>query len=211
MIAAQMPAERKRAKSDFVIENEGSLKKLERKARATFDELRHARQWPRWVGDRRACLLLAAADAREQPTLNPIAARYADAGFAVRRVAVMRPRSRRRWANPCRRRHRRDCGGRGGPRHTMGGRGPSGVLTSSPMTPIRSPCARPAPLGRRGSSGRARRGGTSARPICFHRPTHWLDRGSVLPITFAPTPRPRSPTLHGEYPADLRYTKSMNT
>src|SRR5207248_2767649 len=29
MIAAQMPAERKRAKSDFVIENEGSLKKLE--------------------------------------------------------------------------------------------------------------------------------------------------------------------------------------
>src|SRR5437867_1567043 len=31
-------------------------------------------------------LLLAAAEAREQPTLNPIAARYADAGLAVRRV-----------------------------------------------------------------------------------------------------------------------------
>src|SRR5437879_2163445 len=31
-------------------------------------------------------LLLAAAGAREQPTLNPIAARYADAGLAVRRV-----------------------------------------------------------------------------------------------------------------------------
>src|SRR2546429_8601874 len=41
MNAAQMPAERKRAKSDFVIENEGSLKQLERKARAAFDELRH--------------------------------------------------------------------------------------------------------------------------------------------------------------------------
>src|SRR5436309_14841176 len=41
MIAAQMPAERKRAKSDLVIENEGSLEQLERQARAAFDELRH--------------------------------------------------------------------------------------------------------------------------------------------------------------------------
>src|SRR2546428_25622 len=35
---------------------------------------------------RRDELLLAAAQAREQPTLTPIAARYADAGLAVRRV-----------------------------------------------------------------------------------------------------------------------------
>src|SRR5438094_6081232 len=44
MIAAQMPAERKRAKSDFVIENEGSLNRLERQAREAFDELRHRRR-----------------------------------------------------------------------------------------------------------------------------------------------------------------------
>ena len=86
MIAAQMPAERKRAKSDFVIENEGSLKKLEQRARAAFDELRH-REAVATLGGRVArVLLLAAAEAREQPTLNPIAARYADAGLAVRRV-----------------------------------------------------------------------------------------------------------------------------
>src|SRR6266446_7648373 len=63
MIAAQMPAERKRAKSDFVIENDGSLKQLERKARATFDELRH-RAAVAAVGGRPArVLLLAAAEA----------------------------------------------------------------------------------------------------------------------------------------------------
>src|SRR2546425_5088925 len=44
MIAAQMPAERKRAKSDVVIENEGSLEQLERQARAAFDELRQDRK-----------------------------------------------------------------------------------------------------------------------------------------------------------------------
>src|SRR3989449_6217783 len=38
MIAAQMPAERKRAKSDLVIENEGSLEQLERQARARSEE-----------------------------------------------------------------------------------------------------------------------------------------------------------------------------
>src|SRR2546430_10989663 len=86
MIAAQMPAERKRAKSDFVIENEGSLKQLERQARAAFDELRHRAAVAALGGRPARVLLLAAARAREQPTLNPIAARYADAGLAVRRV-----------------------------------------------------------------------------------------------------------------------------
>src|SRR6266699_3731763 len=87
MIAAQMPAERKRAKSDFVIENEGSLKQLERRARTTFDELRHRAAVGAMGGRPARVLLLAAAEAREQPTLNPIAARYAEAGLAVRRVA----------------------------------------------------------------------------------------------------------------------------
>src|SRR5881396_355490 len=86
MIAAQMPAERKRAKSDLVIENEGSLEQLERQARAAFDELRHRAAVAALGGRPARVLLLAAAEAREQPTLNPIAARYADAGLAVRRV-----------------------------------------------------------------------------------------------------------------------------
>src|SRR5213596_3507764 len=83
MIAAQMPAERKRAKSDLVIENEGSLEQLERQARAAFDELRHRAAVAALGGRPARVLLLAAAEAREQPTLNPIAARYADAGLAA--------------------------------------------------------------------------------------------------------------------------------
>src|SRR6058998_1504271 len=37
MIAAQMPAERKRARSHFVIENDGSPAELERRTRAAFE------------------------------------------------------------------------------------------------------------------------------------------------------------------------------
>ena len=40
MIAAQMPAERKRPKSDFVIENAGSLEELAAAAKGVFAELR---------------------------------------------------------------------------------------------------------------------------------------------------------------------------
>src|SRR2546430_1791841 len=83
---AQAPGERKRAKSDLVIENEGSLEQLERQARAAFDELRHRAAVAALGGRPARVLLLAAAGTREQPTLNPIAARYADAGLAVRRV-----------------------------------------------------------------------------------------------------------------------------
>jgi dephospho-CoA kinase len=85
MIASQMPAERKRGKSDFVIENDGSLAELERQARAAFDDLRR-RAVIAALGRPARALLLAAAETREQPTLNPIAARYADAGLAVTRV-----------------------------------------------------------------------------------------------------------------------------
>src|SRR6266568_4738767 len=72
--------------ADRMIENEGSLKQLERQARAAFDELRHRAAVAALGGRPARVLLLAAAEAREQPTLNPIAARYADAGLAVRRV-----------------------------------------------------------------------------------------------------------------------------
>jgi dephospho-CoA kinase len=85
MIAAQMPAERKRAKSDFVIENDGSLAELESHTRAVFDELRR-RAAVGALGRPARWVLLAATDPREQPALNAIAARYSDAGLAVRRV-----------------------------------------------------------------------------------------------------------------------------
>src|SRR2546429_2844957 len=86
MIAAQMPAERKRAKSDLVIENEGSLEQLERQARAAFDELPHRAAVAALGGRPARVLLLAAAGAREQPAPNPIAPRSAGAGLSVRRV-----------------------------------------------------------------------------------------------------------------------------
>ncbi|HET7790244.1 MAG TPA: dephospho-CoA kinase [Gemmatimonadales bacterium] len=40
MIGSQMPAERKRAKSHYVIENDGTRADLEKKARAVFQELK---------------------------------------------------------------------------------------------------------------------------------------------------------------------------
>src|SRR5213596_2964044 len=67
MIAAQMPAERKRPHSDFVIDNDGSVPQLERAARGVFEALR-----------RRA--------ARAASPLDAIVGRYSDAGLAVRRV-----------------------------------------------------------------------------------------------------------------------------
>ncbi|HEX4633197.1 MAG TPA: dephospho-CoA kinase [Gemmatimonadales bacterium] len=39
MIAAQMPSDRKRGKSKYVIDNDGSKEALEQKARAVYDEL----------------------------------------------------------------------------------------------------------------------------------------------------------------------------
>ena len=91
MIASQMPAERKRALSHMVIENNGSLSELEVKARAAFDELRRraaARTLGGGGGNRAApSLLLVAADAREAaPLLKAAAARYHEAGATVHQV-----------------------------------------------------------------------------------------------------------------------------
>jgi dephospho-CoA kinase len=85
MIAAQMPAQRKRSKSDFVIDNDGTLRQLERRARAVFEELRR-RAAAAALGRPARRVLLVAADAAEHPALNAIAARYEDAGLDVRRV-----------------------------------------------------------------------------------------------------------------------------
>ena len=88
MIAAQMPAERKRARSHFVIDNDGSPAELESRARAVFQELRR-RAAVAALGRPARTLLLAAAAAAGggHPAFNAIAARYTDAGLTVRRVA----------------------------------------------------------------------------------------------------------------------------
>jgi len=86
MLAAQMPAERKRARSHFVIDNDGRLPDLQRAARAVFEELRR-RAARAALGRPAGSLLLAAAEARDHPALNAIAARYTDAGVSVHRAA----------------------------------------------------------------------------------------------------------------------------
>jgi len=88
MIAAQMPAERKRPRSDFVIDNDGSLPQLERAARSVFEALRR-RAARAALGRPAQSLLLAAADGegkRAASPLDAIVGRYSDAGLAVRRV-----------------------------------------------------------------------------------------------------------------------------
>src|SRR5689334_3757675 len=86
MIAAQMPAERKRARSHFTIENEGSLKTLERRARKLFEELR--RRAAHAALGRPARTLLLVADEAKHPAIIAIGARYADAGLAMRRIGA---------------------------------------------------------------------------------------------------------------------------
>jgi dephospho-CoA kinase len=88
MIAAQMPAERKRARSDFVIENDGSPADLEARARHVFLELRR-RAARAALGRPARALLLAQLEADDPPALAALAAlaaRYSDAGLTVRRA-----------------------------------------------------------------------------------------------------------------------------
>src|SRR5256886_16073983 len=86
MIAAQMPAERKRAQSEFTIENERSLKTLERKAWSVFDELRRRAATAALGRPARALLLVAPSSDAKHHALPAIGARDGDAGLAVRRV-----------------------------------------------------------------------------------------------------------------------------
>src|SRR3989440_2166742 len=91
MIAAQMPVERKRAQSHFTIENERSLKTLERKARSVFDELRRHAAAAALGRPARALLLVAPSSDAKHPALTAIGARYGDAGLAVRPVTHSAP------------------------------------------------------------------------------------------------------------------------
>lgn len=83
MIAAQMSAERKRARSHHVINNAGTLAELEARARAVFLALRRAA-----ARTGVEVLLLCAADAKDDAALlDAIATRYDEGGARVIRVS----------------------------------------------------------------------------------------------------------------------------
>jgi len=91
MIAAQMPAQRKRPQSQYVIENAGTMAELEKQAENVFAELRKraARAGVRNEVPGQT-LLLCALDAKDAaaPVLRAIERRYRDAGMRVEHTTV---------------------------------------------------------------------------------------------------------------------------
>ena len=91
MIAAQMPAERKRPQSQYVIDNAGTMAELEQQAESVFAQLRRraARAGVRNEVPGQT-LLLCALDAKDAaaPVLEAIARRYRDAGMRVEHTTV---------------------------------------------------------------------------------------------------------------------------
>lgn len=92
MIAAQMPAERKRPLSQHVIDNAGTLPELEEQARAVFAELRkRAAQvgvHGEAPGQQLLLVALDAKDAASTPVLQAIERRYSEAGMRVEHTTV---------------------------------------------------------------------------------------------------------------------------
>src|SRR5438046_9820999 len=86
MIAAQMPAERKRPLSRYVVENDGTLAELEKKAQRVFAALRQqaARAGVRTEAPDQT-LVLCALGAKEAaaPVLKAIESRYKEAGMRI--------------------------------------------------------------------------------------------------------------------------------
>ena len=90
MIAAQMPAERKRAQSHYVIDNAGTLAELEEHAGLVFAELRKraARSGLRDETPGQPLLLCATDPKDSAPVLQAIERRYTDAGVRVENTTV---------------------------------------------------------------------------------------------------------------------------
>jgi len=91
MISAQMPAERKRPRSQYVIENAGTLGDLEKDVKRIFAELRKraARTGVRDEAPGQT-LILAGQDAKDAaaPVLHAIERRYHDAGMRVQHTTA---------------------------------------------------------------------------------------------------------------------------
>jgi dephospho-CoA kinase len=92
MLAAQMPSERKRARSDFVIENDGSLADLEARARAVFDALRDRAARAAW-GTTPGPVALVADNPKDPgaAALDALGAALGAAGVVTYRVAGKAP------------------------------------------------------------------------------------------------------------------------
>jgi hypothetical protein len=92
MIAAQMSAERKRAQSQHVIDNTGTLAELEPQARRVFDALRvraaRAGVPNEQPGQRLLVCSIDAKDAAATPALKAIESRYTEAGMRVEHTTV---------------------------------------------------------------------------------------------------------------------------
>ncbi len=92
VMAAQMPTERKRDRSHYLIENEGSLIELEARTRTVFQDLRRRAAAGPPPG---AVLLLATLDAQDTPSaFDAVTARYADAGVQVEETRAQTLRTR---------------------------------------------------------------------------------------------------------------------
>ena len=95
MIAAQMPAERKRARSHFVIENTGTVEDLKAAARVVFEALRREAAVRELSGLDGPVLLAADSVNREsreaRAALDALAAAIGDAGLNVQRAAGKAP------------------------------------------------------------------------------------------------------------------------
>ncbi|HWC75339.1 MAG TPA: dephospho-CoA kinase [Gemmatimonadales bacterium] len=90
MIAAQMPAERKRAQSQYLIENDGSVADLGKHAKQVFADLkkRAARAGVRTEAPGQKLVLCATDSKDTAATLDAIDRRYRDAGMRVEHVTV---------------------------------------------------------------------------------------------------------------------------
>jgi dephospho-CoA kinase len=92
MIASQMPSERKRPRSHFVIDNDGSLAQLEPKTRTVFEALRARAAQAAWGANPSPVALVAEGPRDpEAPLLQALGAALTTAGVTAYRVAGKAP------------------------------------------------------------------------------------------------------------------------
>ena len=92
MLGAQMPSERKRPRSEFVIDNDSSLAELEARARRVFEALRERAARAAW-GEMVGPVALVADNAKDpdQPTLAALGVALGTAGLTAYRTAGKAP------------------------------------------------------------------------------------------------------------------------
>jgi dephospho-CoA kinase len=100
MIAAQMPAERKRPRSEFIIENGGSLQDLEPEARKVFEALRERAARAAWSTVPGPVALVAdSAKDQDSEALRALGAAFSSAGVTAYRVNGKSPTIQKAFAS----------------------------------------------------------------------------------------------------------------